>query len=270
MSFTVAQTLVRSRSFYMDISIFQVENVLFRIPTGYLKQHSAIFNDMFSLKPQPGAGEGEGEGEEGQSDKTPIRLDDVSKDDFERFLEVILTVNTQLEPNQTFGTSRWLSVLKLANLWGFAYLRRTAIAKLSSSSNGALLPVFSPTEHIYYGRLHKVEQWVEQGYAVLVERNEKINEAEATCLGWGAVLKLCHLREEVIGLLKSLGAPAHRRSKEYLVTMLTVNTAVRRTFSAELHDIRAAAAALSVPPPVRGSLSEVRQTAPATFNWDMK
>lgn len=221
---------------------------------------------MFSLKPQPGAGA------EGHSDETPIKLDGVSKDDFERFLEVILTANTQVEPNQTFGTSHWLSVLKLANLWGFAYLRRTAVTKLSPSMIGGLLPVFSPTEHVYYGRLHKVEQWVEQGYAVLVERKEKINEAEATCLGWDAVLKLCHLREDIIGQLNSVGAPspAHRRSKEPLVTMLTVNTAVRRTFSAELHDIRVAAAALSVPPPVNGSLSEVRQTAPALFSWDMK
>ena len=59
-----------------------MENELFKIPTNYLKQYSAIFNDMFALNPLPGAGV------EGQSDETPIRLDGVSKIDFERFLEV--------------------------------------------------------------------------------------------------------------------------------------------------------------------------------------
>ncbi len=34
----------------------QVENELFKIPTNYLKQYSAIFNDMFALNPLPGAG----------------------------------------------------------------------------------------------------------------------------------------------------------------------------------------------------------------------
>ncbi|KDQ28314.1 hypothetical protein PLEOSDRAFT_1104979 [Pleurotus ostreatus PC15] len=250
----------------MDISIFQVENVLFRIPTGYLKQHSAIFNDMFSLETQPGAGA------EGQSDETPIRLDGVSKVDFERFLEVILTAKyTQVEPRKSFGTSHWLSVLKLANLWGFAYLRQTAITKLSSSSSEALRPVFTATEHVDYGRSYKVEQWVKQGYAELVSRREKINKAEAACIGWEAVLKLCHLREDLVGQqgsdANSLGAPAHpTRPRGSIISLKespalnpAVNTAICQAFSVELQDIRGAAAALSVPAPtINVSLPQVR------------
>ncbi|KAF4600052.1 putative asparagine--tRNA ligase, cytoplasmic [Pleurotus pulmonarius] len=220
---------------------------------------------MFTLNPLPGAGV------EGQSDETPIRLDGVSKIDFER---------TQVEPAKTFSTSHWLSVLKLANLWGFAHLRQTAIRKLSSASSGTLLPAFRATECVYYGRLHKVEQWVEQGYAELVDRREKINEADAECLGWKAALTLCHLREDfarkskpdAVGFLatsspgpSSFSFPpsnstitqAHLAAPRSSVIPVTgpkpptpaVNTAVRQAFSVELRDIREAASALSVPAP---------------------
>ncbi|KAL4266099.1 hypothetical protein AB1N83_003725 [Pleurotus pulmonarius] len=231
----------------MDISIFQVENELFRIPTRA--------------------------GVEGQSDETPIRLDGVSKIDFERFLEITVKY-TQVEPAKTFSTSHWLSVLKLANLWGFAHLRQTAIRKLSSASSGTLLPAFRATECVYYGRLHKVEQWVEQGYAELVDRREKINEADAECLGWKAALTLCHLREDFARKSKPDAAhPAAPRSSVIPVTgpkppTPAVNTAVRQAFSVELRDIREAASALSVPAPtVVTSPPQVRQTAPAAFDW---
>ncbi|KAG9221263.1 hypothetical protein CCMSSC00406_0008902 [Pleurotus cornucopiae] len=59
---------------------------------------------------------------------------------------------------------------------------------------------------LHYGRLHKVEQWVEQAYTELVDRREKISEDEAELIGWKVSLKLCHLREDFHGPQKTVTA----------------------------------------------------------------
>ncbi|KAF9487522.1 hypothetical protein BDN71DRAFT_1594454 [Pleurotus eryngii] len=185
MSSTVPQAPVRNKTFYMDISIFQVGNDLFRIPTSYLKKYSAIFHQMPSLNAHPGAEAA------GQSDGNPIKLEGVSKAEFERFLTVV--GKYEVEPSKSFDASHWLSVLKLANLWGFSDLRKTAITKLSSDE---LRRTSTATVRLHYGRLYKVEQWVEQAYTELVDRREKISEDEAELIGWKVSLRLCHLRED--------------------------------------------------------------------------
>ncbi|KDQ28299.1 hypothetical protein PLEOSDRAFT_157839 [Pleurotus ostreatus PC15] len=194
---TAPQAPVRNKTFYMDISIFQVENALFRIPTSYLKKYSVIFHQMPSLNAHPGAEAA------GQSDGNPIKLEGVSKVEFERFLTVV--GKYEVEPSKSFDAPHWLSVLKLANLWGFSDLRKTAITKLSSEE---LRRASTATVRLHYGRLHKVEQWVEQAYTELVDRREKIGEDEAELIGWKVSLKLCHLREDIHGPPKTVTAVA--------------------------------------------------------------
>ncbi|KAL4259017.1 BTB domain-containing protein [Pleurotus pulmonarius] len=201
MNSAVPQAPVRNKTFYMDISIFQVENDLFRIPTSYLKKYSAIFHQMPSLNAHPGPDAA------GQSDANPIKLEGVSKVEFERFLTVV--GKYEVEPSKSFDATHWLSVLKLANLWGFSDLRKTAITKLSSEE---LRRASTATARLHYGRLHKVEQWVEQAYTELVDRREKISEGEAELIGWKVLLKLCHLREDFHGSPKTATAVAPTNS----------------------------------------------------------
>lgn len=94
------------------------------------------------------------------------------------------------------GIPYWLSVLKLANLWGFNDLRRKAIGAISSGE-------LSIMERLSYGRLLKVEKWVAQGYTELVDRREMMTEAEVGQIGWNAMLKICKLREEFYSLKQS-------------------------------------------------------------------
>ncbi|KDQ28298.1 hypothetical protein PLEOSDRAFT_1104964 [Pleurotus ostreatus PC15] len=265
---------LRNKSFYMSFSVFQVERELFKIPTAYLTQYSTIFNEMLTPKLPPGAAA------RGQCDDNPIILDGVSKLDFERFLTTVFRF--QVEPTRTFNTAHWLSVLKLASLWGFSDLRQTAITKLSTSEPRRM---FTPIGRLELGRQYKIAAWVEQGYTELVDRREKISEEEAEQIGWKALLKLCHLREDfrspvrtaattnsggffvpapppafmsgsdTLAPLSLSAAPTLTKAnlkKENLTLpppVVTTASAVRQVFSEELREIREAGVALSVPMP---------------------
>jgi len=64
-------------------SLFQVENVLFRVPTYLLSKESELFAGMFKL-PQPG------ENTEGSSDSNPVVLpSELSSEDFGNLLEAL-------------------------------------------------------------------------------------------------------------------------------------------------------------------------------------
>ena len=65
------------------MSLFQVENVLFRVPTYLLSKESELFAGMFKL-PQPG------ENTEGSNDSNPIVLpSELSSEDFGNLLEAL-------------------------------------------------------------------------------------------------------------------------------------------------------------------------------------
>ncbi|KAL4259018.1 hypothetical protein AB1N83_010720, partial [Pleurotus pulmonarius] len=268
---TAGASALHNKSFYMSFSVFQVERELFRVPTAWFTQNSAIFSEMFTMKLPPGTVA------RGQCDENPIILDGVSKLDFERFLTTVFRF--QVEPSRTFNTAHWLSVLKLASLWGFSDLRQTAITNLSTNEQRR---VFTPIERLELGRQYKIAAWVEQGYKELVDRREKISEEEAERIGWKALLKLCHLREDFRSpvrtaattnsggffipatpaaftscsdtLASSLStAPTLMKAsvkKESLTLpppVVTTASAVRKVFSEELREIREAGVALSVP-----------------------
>ncbi|KAG9221320.1 hypothetical protein CCMSSC00406_0009431 [Pleurotus cornucopiae] len=225
----ITQAPVRNQAFYMDFATFQAEDELFMAPTNYLKANSAAFNQLLDL--QLGA-----DPTAGQSDENPIVLDGVSKVDFERFLGVAVAANYQGEPPVALGIPYWLSVLKLANLWGFNDLRRKAIGAISSGE-------LSIMERLSYGRLLKVEKWVAQGYTELVDRREMMTEAEVGQIGWNAMLKICKLREEFYSLKQSASGP----QASTVHSPVTSASAVRQAFAVELEEIRAVAHALMVP-----------------------
>jgi len=69
----------------MIFHINQVEDTLFRVSRQYFVEKSPIFRDMFSI-PQIQI---EGSSPEGSSDEKPLRLEGISKVDFERLLKVM-------------------------------------------------------------------------------------------------------------------------------------------------------------------------------------
>ncbi|KAF4598813.1 hypothetical protein EYR38_007221 [Pleurotus pulmonarius] len=274
MSSATPQTAVRNQAFYMDFATFKAESEVFKIPIDYLKANSAAFHQMLSSQET-------GADRPGQSDENAIKLDGVSKEDFEYFLMVAVRVKYPGEPAVHLSTPHWLSVLKLANLWGLDDIRRDAIAAVSSDKLSAL-------DRLSYGRLYKVEQWVEEGYTALVDRQQMIDQAEAEQVGWKEVFKLCQLREQFYPLKQAFGStsptpsptvvfgtpraqnitfPSHSNSlasgassfgglsgatspRPQTVSppsAVTSASAVRQAFAAELEEIRAVAHALMVP-----------------------
>ncbi|KAF9820055.1 hypothetical protein IEO21_01717 [Rhodonia placenta] len=72
----------RHESLYFedDTVVFLIETTLFKVHRYFLKRHSRVFADMFSLSPN--------KAQEGCDDNHPIHIPEVSRQDFERLLSL--------------------------------------------------------------------------------------------------------------------------------------------------------------------------------------
>ncbi|KAK0226464.1 hypothetical protein IW262DRAFT_768721 [Armillaria fumosa] len=104
----MASSPSRSINYYWDTIVLQVEDTLFRIPKYQLVGKSEIFDAMLSL-PQ-GSNK-----PEGSSDDLPIKLEHISKIDFERLLQILYPRDKALEQPE-LSIDSWISVLRLSSL----------------------------------------------------------------------------------------------------------------------------------------------------------
>ncbi|KAG6805297.1 hypothetical protein H0H92_015924, partial [Tricholoma furcatifolium] len=73
----------KDEKYYFQFVVFSVDDTLFKVPRHHFEQDSSVFRDMFNL---PCA---EGVPPEGETDKNPIYLEKITKEEFSSFLEVI-------------------------------------------------------------------------------------------------------------------------------------------------------------------------------------
>ncbi|KAL0070434.1 hypothetical protein AAF712_002265 [Marasmius tenuissimus] len=173
--------------FYTDTIVFEVNNKLFRVPSRYFHEHSAIFGGASQLS----AG-----CNEGKSDEHPVTLPlppEASTDDFVHLLKVIwpLTVG---QPSPTHLTrEEWLSVLKLSVFWEFNNIRNTAITQIGECG-------LTLMDKIVLGRQFRVKAWFEDGLKTLaspVARLPELEELKALQLGEDTLLRLLYLRDRM-------------------------------------------------------------------------
>ncbi|KAF9552811.1 hypothetical protein CPC08DRAFT_714293 [Agrocybe pediades] len=144
--------------FNFQLAVFQVEDVVFEVYKTGFNVPGTTFEEMFAL-PQPMPAGGDASGVEGNSRDNPIVHPGVKENDFRIFLRVLYPFMSRSEVT---GYKDWISVQRLATMWGFQTIRTTAIGHLS-----AFFSTKSAVEKISIGREYKVVDWVKDGYRTL-------------------------------------------------------------------------------------------------------
>jgi len=174
----------RDNLFYDDHKIFLVGNHLFRVPINDLAAESQIFQDMMEL-PVPCGGEG-------LSDENPIRLEEVSRDDFRQLLRVLCPPKRFNSPAPTLSFSEWTSVLKLADMWCMDGVKEHAISNMSA------LPNIDPVDKIVVARDYNIRSWFTPCYQEILQRSQAYTERDVSHLGLETFLLLVNFRDRLV------------------------------------------------------------------------
>ncbi|KAJ4476504.1 hypothetical protein C8J55DRAFT_476614 [Lentinula edodes] len=178
----------KSKSYYFDCVVFQVENKLYKLPRAYLAAVSPIFNDMFQIPPE------DGQVTEGSESSHPICLYQTRVVDWERFLKVLFC-KLYIDPPVEFGFDEWASVLKLSHRWEITTLQSLAIQKIESFHD-------HPSQKIYLARQYHVPSFYLPSIGRLIARSEPISLEDMKYLGAECALKIASIRERVVGQSK--------------------------------------------------------------------
>ena len=84
--------------------------------------------------------------------------------------------------------NEWLSVLKLATMWGYQGLRKRSVEKLDELK-------LDNIERLLMGRQFHVSAWLVKSYEALARRDETLTEEEGGLVGVSTVCQLAKLRE---------------------------------------------------------------------------
>jgi len=170
---------------YINNRRFLVEGCIFHIPVDALVEQSEIFRGMMEL---PVSSDQEAEG---LSDENPIRLDGVSKDDFQQLIKV-LHPRFQ-EPDSLLSFSQWASVLKLADKYCMDKVKDHAI----SSMNRLPIADIDHVEKIVIARKYNIESWLVPTFNAILQRSQSFTEHDLERLGAPTLLHLVALRDRL-------------------------------------------------------------------------
>ncbi|ETW82157.1 hypothetical protein HETIRDRAFT_101348 [Heterobasidion irregulare TC 32-1] len=176
-------SLKRDRVFYLETVVFQVENILFRVPKCMLPDDEGAFADMF-LVPQGG------KEKEGLSDDNPIVLpSQVTIFGFRCFLKV--TYPQLPGGSEVLSTDEWMAVLELADMWQVPKMRMKAINAMEKNvqNSGAV-------EMILLARKYRISSWLIKGYGMLARRPDPITSDERERLSLDTFMRLVGVREK--------------------------------------------------------------------------
>ncbi|KAJ3860679.1 hypothetical protein EV359DRAFT_67126 [Lentinula novae-zelandiae] len=192
----------RSPAFYFDCAIFEVENVLYKIPRARLAEESSLFETMFTLPP------GAGNTSEGEDDDHPIHLPQTERKDWECLLKLLFrqvllprrSISTSLIFNyQSFASNpisgppeftleEWVSILKLATKWDMSTARACAIEKIAEYSG-------IPAKKIRLARDYRVPRYFIPSLVQLIGRSDPLTADDYKDIGVECALKVVSLRE---------------------------------------------------------------------------
>ncbi|KAK0195915.1 hypothetical protein F5146DRAFT_1133356 [Armillaria mellea] len=154
---------------------------------------------MFSL-PQENVGV-----VDGSDDEHPLVLQGVESADFENILEALVAQ----QRTATLGQRGWVSVLKLATMWGMHDIRRLAIKELTKIR-------MSDVDRVIYGKEYAVVDWVLSGYWDLANRKNVITTEEISRLTLPTCRKVWQVQASI-----SNSQPGRERTSHILENMFS-------------------------------------------------
>jgi hypothetical protein len=116
---------------------------------------------------------------------TIISLGDVECEDFEAFLSVLYPENFE-EHNLSY--EQWRSVIHLSTRWGFASLRKLALASIKPPTS---------YDRLLLARKYAVDHWVVPALTALCSRTAPLSLDEALVMGMEDVVLVATVREEI-------------------------------------------------------------------------
>lgn len=93
---------------------------------------------------------------------------------------------------------QWESVLKLANLWDFEVMRRTAINHLQ-----CVVDEITPQNALVMARKYDVDKWLIDAVDVMAKRAEPVGMDDVKVIGIEDALLVANVREQAMQILKS-------------------------------------------------------------------
>jgi len=199
----------RDEEFYLTdgMTVFQVENSLFRVPQCLFSLNSPIFGSMFSLP--------HGDDEvEGRSDANPIYLSGVTALEFGTLLQYLFK---GMHDNFQLHLSRWIALLSIAHRYEFQGVFKRAIREIYSrpaserDDSDSDSELDDPTLISVAEKYDVPFEHVVPNLVALVMRDEPLTEVEVTRLSPLTVSRLGRAREyflcKTVGRPSSFGSP---------------------------------------------------------------
>ncbi|KAK0223748.1 hypothetical protein IW262DRAFT_852171 [Armillaria fumosa] len=188
----------RNRKFYFDddMTIFIVENELFRVHRYFLTRESEFFRTMLSCPPGS-------EGPEGMSDDNPIPIGaGATREEFECVLDYVFNQRGyHVSPHQT--NQYWINILTFCNRFDLDNVRDVAMSHLES------YPSSHPIDAIAIAERLDMREWLLPAIKTLCQRAEPLTLSEGNKVGMEKALLIARAREAV---RDSVGAPSPPRS----------------------------------------------------------
>jgi len=189
--------------FHCKLLSIRVENRIFRVPRDLLELYSDVFKDMFSLP------KSDNEPPDGERNNKPLVLEGIQKDDFRTFLTVlsslhyesvtkgggedkIIFVIARLPLYKGLEQKHWVSVLRLAHMWGFENVRKKAIEVLAKDAELSR----NTLERLRLAHKFHIDDWVCPAYRELLTRDKPLLAEEVPWLGSDFVQSMAKAREE--------------------------------------------------------------------------
>ncbi|KAG5730674.1 hypothetical protein E4T56_gene14819, partial [Termitomyces sp. T112] len=166
--------------YYMEMVVFKIEDVLFRVPAHLFKSCTNFFDPFFEeLNNMP-------------EDQRVIKRDDVDKEDFRALLKLLYPMSFALSP--TLLDDEWISVLRVSTTWLMLDIRHIAIEHLTSAP-------LSLVDRIVLARECNIISWLRSAYLALVEVDSELSRHDSVVtemIGLESSFKLHRVRESVL------------------------------------------------------------------------
>ncbi|KAI0250023.1 hypothetical protein BJV78DRAFT_1128651 [Lactifluus subvellereus] len=168
--------LRHDKYFFNDGNItFLVDDTLYCVHRYFFSRDSEYFSTRFA---QLGIRDHE-------ALPTIISLGDIERKDFEAFLSVIYPENFE---QHNLSYEEWKSMLHLSTRWGFASLRKLALASIKPPT---------PYDQLLLARSYSVEYWVLPALSALCERTAPLSLDEARQMRIEDVVLVATVRENI-------------------------------------------------------------------------
>lgn len=161
---------------------FLVEEYIFRVHRVFFERESQKFRQMFEHPTPPG------EKPAGSSIGTAFKLEDVTANEFSKFLWIFYNPKYSL---YAASVDEWHTILRIASSWGFPEVKALAVRELEAK------PMSLVDRIVLYQTYNVDPEVLIPLYAKLCSRDVPLDKAESQKLGVETVVLIFHARERL-------------------------------------------------------------------------